>query len=50
MFVQIPSIVYLETVEAGAIVQRQRVRLYVVHCITLRCGFVSAACAPKQDT
>ena len=40
----------LEAPEAGAVAQRQRVGLYVVHCITLRCGFVSPACAPKQGT
>ena len=36
--------------EAGARVQRQRVRLYIVHCISLCCGFISLNCAPKQDT
>ena len=36
--------------EAKAIVQRQRVGLYVVHCITLHCGLVSLASARKQST
>ena len=36
--------------EDGAIVQWQRVRLYVAQCITLRCGFVSPACALEHNT